>query len=454
MPNRGKILVVDDDASTLQMLEMVLQSWDFQPILARDGQEALLKAKEEKISIVIADVVMPKLDGLGLLRSLKKTNPNSVVILLTAQGTVDIAVTAMKEGALDFLTKPVDHAKLRILVERSLERVGSMAAVDALMEEMNKEGRFARLIGASPKMQEMYKLITNVARSNASVFITGESGTGKELVAQSIHDLSARKDKPFVAINCSAIPDTLVESEIFGHEKGAFTGAVGRRIGCFELAHEGTLFLDEIAEMPLHLQPKFLRVLENHKVRRLGAREEIDVNVRVLAATNKDPMEMVRQDKLREDLLYRLNVFSIHLPTLRERREDIPLLAQHFINELNTKHNVHVKSFSAETRRLLEGYAWPGNVRELRNAMERSVIMCGGELIEPSHLPLYFHEAPLESRDMMAIPFGVSALEAEKQLILKTLERTGNNKAEAARMLSLDVKTIRNKLKSYNMPSD
>jgi transcriptional regulator with PAS, ATPase and Fis domain len=300
-------------------------------------------------------------------------------------------------------------------------------------------------------MREVYELIESLGASDACAIICGETGTGKELVARTIHSLSNRNKGPFIAINSAAIPENLIESELFGHEKGAFTGATGVRAGCFELANRGTLFLDEIAEMPLLLQPKLLRVLEDGRVRRLGGRQEFSFDVRVLAATNREPREAVEQNKLRIDLYYRLNVFTITLPPLRDRKADIPLLAQHFIREFNRKHNTRVEGLREDALETLKTYPWPGNVRELRNVMERAVILARGTWIENSHLPPYLLNPNQDSSTRIVLPMGVTAAEAEKELILQTLEKTGNNKAEAARQLGLDVKTVRNKLKSYGI---
>jgi transcriptional regulator with PAS, ATPase and Fis domain len=319
-----------------------------------------------------------------------------------------------------------------------------------LASQLDRGAGFGDFIGTSKCMQEVYELISIIAKSDASVIITGESGTGKELAARTIHELSARSKGPFVAINAAAIPENLMESEMFGHERGAFTGATDAQIGCFERANRGTLFLDEIAEMPIALQPKMLRVLEDRRVRRVGGGQEFQVDVRVLAATNKEPRSAVEDGHLREDLFYRLNVFTVALPPLRERKADIPLLAQAFILAFNAKHNSQVAACRSEALDLLKAYPWPGNVRELRNIMERAVILAKGKWIEPSHLPAYILHLPAsEGGSKVVLPAGVTAAEAEKELILRTLRLTGNNKAEAARQLGLDVKTIRNKLKAY-----
>jgi len=358
----------------------------------------------------------------------------------------------MKQGAQDFVTKPIDYPKLRLILQAAEQEIDLRRESRRLSSQLERGAGFGDFVGTSKSMREVYELISNIANSDASVIITGESGTGKELAAQTIHEVSPRSKGPFIAINASAIPENLMESEMFGHERGAFTGATGIQAGCFELANHGTLFLDEIAEMPAALQPKLLRVLEDRRVRRVGGSQEFIVDVRVLAATNKEPRNAVESGKLREDLFYRLNVFTVALPPLRERKTDIPLLVHAFIREFNVKHNSQVESCKSETLELLKSYSWPGNVRELRNIMERAVILAKGPWIEPSHLPAYILGSPTsEGGSKIVLPIGVTAAAAEKELILRTLRLTGNNKAEAARQLGLDVKTIRNKLKVYGI---
>jgi len=390
--------------------------------------------------------------GMDLLRLLKAGDPDRPIILVTAQASIDLAVDAIKQGAQDFITKPIDYAKLKMILEAAQQEIDLRRESRRLSSQLERGAGFGDFVGTSKLMREVYDLISSIAHSDASVIITGESGTGKELAARTIHELSARSKGPFIAINAAAIPENLMESEMFGHERGAFTGATGVQSGRFELANRGTLFLDEIAEMPLALQPKLLRVLEDRRVRRVGGSQEFQVDVRVLAATNKEPRNAVESGKLREDLFYRLNVFTVALPPLRVRKSDIPLLAQAFIQEFNAKHNQHVESCRIEALELLKAYSWPGNVRELRNIMERAVILAKGPWIEPSHLPAYLLNSPTsESGSKIVLPMGVTAAEAEKELILRTLRLTGNNKAEAARQLGLDVKTIRNKLKAYGI---
>src|SRR3989442_8681011 len=332
-----RVLIVEDDAAARAGLEQLVKSWGFIAESASDGEEALEKVTTFRPAIVISDLVMPRMDGLELLRALQQQGADATTLLLTAKGTVETAVEAMKAGAYDYLTKPIDIQRLKILLDKIVERLETLREVKALRRQLREHGTFGPLIGNSPEMRKIYQVIEQAAPTNASVLITGESGTGKELVAQTLHQLSPRASFPFVAINCAAIPETLLESEIFGHEKGAFTGAADRRGGRFELADRGTLFLDEIGEMTPATQVKLLRVLQERRFRRLGGRTEQSVDVRVLAATNADPLEAVQKGKLREDLFYRLNVFALGLPPLRERKEDLPLLIQAFINEFNTR---------------------------------------------------------------------------------------------------------------------
>jgi DNA-binding NtrC family response regulator len=447
-----KVLVVDDEAAMREVLEIRLQEWGFDVCLAADGIEGKELAESYDPDIVISDVIMPQLSGMELLRDLKAGDPDRPIILVTAQASIDLAVDAMKQGAQDFVTKPIDYTKLRETLKDVEQEIELRRESRKIGTQLDRGAGFGDFIGTSKPMREIYDLISSISASDASVIITGESGTGKELAARTIHDLSPRSKGPFVAINAAAIPENLMESEMFGHEKGAFTGATAVQAGCFERANRGTLFLDEIAEMPAALQPKLLRVLENKCVRRVGGSQEFILDVRVLAATNREPREAVEAGKLREDLFYRLNVFTVALPPLRERKPDISLLAQSFIREFTQKHNSHVESCKNETMEILKAYSWPGNVRELRNIMERAIILAKGLWIEPSHLPPYLRDVPAtETGARTLVPTGVTAAEAEKELILSTLRLTNNNKAEAARQLGLDVKTIRNKLKAYGI---
>ena len=382
------LLVVEDDAAQRVGLQQLLKSWGFDVDAAANGEEALARAAVARPTIVLTDLVMPRMGGLDLLKALRQQYDSEVtVVLMTAQGTVETAVEAIKLGAYDYVTKPVDPQRLKILLEQIMQRLDTLREVRALRRQLQERGTFGRLIGSSLEMRKIYQVIEQAAPTSASVLVSGESGTGKELVAQTIHQLSPRTQHPFVPLNCAAIPDTLLESELFGHEKGAFTGAIARRQGCFELAHRGTLFLDEIAEMMPATQVKLLRVLQERTFRRLGGRAEQTVDVRVIAATNVVPIDAVRQSKLREDLYYRLNVFAIRLPALRERKDDIPLLAQAFVKEFSARNDRNVAGVADDATRLLERYDWPGNVRELRNVIERATIVAKGALVTPGDLP-------------------------------------------------------------------
>jgi DNA-binding NtrC family response regulator len=447
-----KILIVDDEEPARQGLTALLARWGYDVDEAGDGQEALAKAAAGLPSVVVSDLVMPKMDGLELLRALKTDVPFASVILLTGQGSIDTAVTAMKEGAYDYLTKPVDVARLRLLIPKASERGEALREVALLRRKLSQVWGMGRLVGTSAGMQEVYRLIEVAAPTTAPVLISGESGTGKELVARTLHDLSPRSKGPFVAVNCAAIPETLLESEIFGHEKGAFTGALERRPGCFELAHEGTIFLDEIAEMNPGTQAKFLRILQDGAVRRLGGRTEIRVDVRVLAATNKDPVKAIQEGTFREDLYYRLNVVSLALPPLRERRDDIPALVQAFIEEFNARYDKHIRALDEAVLSGLVAQGWPGNVRELRNTLERAIIVCETDTILPKHIPpspTLRVADPCDGPDSVSFRVGTSLEDAEKALILKTLAANGNNKTRAADVLGISLKTLHNKLKTY-----
>ncbi|HEY8550574.1 MAG TPA: sigma-54 dependent transcriptional regulator [Vicinamibacterales bacterium] len=442
-----RVLVVEDDRATRMGLTELIRSWGYTAESAADGEEALQRITLFRPSIIVSDVVMPRMDGLALLRALRDQMSDISVILLTAQGTVETAVEAIKEGAYDYLTKPVDMRRLQILLQKAAERQETLREVRVLRRQLREHGSFGKIIGNTPAIRQIYRIIEQAAPTSASVLIWGESGTGKEMVAQTIHQLSQRATQAFVPINCAAIPETLLESEIFGHEKGSFTGAVERRQGCFELAHRGTLFMDEIAEMVPATQVKLLRVLQERKFRRLGGRQEQEVDVRIIAATNVDPAEAVRRGKLREDLYYRLNVFTIELPPLRERREDIALLIQAFLHEFNARNGKSVKGVDQDAMRLLEQYSWPGNIRELRNVIERATILAGGDLIEPQHLPPTLTQTKKEepTTGVMLTP-GMTVDEAETRLIKLTLEHTRENKTRAAEILGISLKTLHNKL--------
>src|SRR5271166_2624718 len=451
--SQERVLIVEDEENERTGLAELIRAWGYQTETADDGVEGLAKVETWNPSIVVTDLKMPRMDGMELLEQIAHAPQQIAVILLTALGSIDAAVTAMKRGAFDFIEKPVNPTRLRNILQNASRLRGAERELEASRRKLRDIGVLGSLVGSSKVMQEIFRLVEMVAPSTASVLITGESGTGKELVARTIHSLSNRKAKPFVAINCAAIPETLIESEIFGHEKGAFTGALDRRTGCFELAEGGTLLLDEIGEMPIATQAKLLRVLEDRKLRRLGSISETSVDVRVLAATNKPPEEAVARGQLRNDLFYRLNVFNVNLPPLREHKEDLPDLVHALLADMNEKHNRHVAGVSEPVMNAFQANAWPGNVRELRNTLERAVIVCDSPLVEMKHLPPGFGQvvarAPVQEANAVRLGVGTTVGEAERLLILKTLEATHNNKTRAAEILGISLKTLHNKLKEY-----
>ena len=454
---KRRILIADDDESARSGLADLLSTWGYEVEEAIDGKDALERVPAFGPSVVIADLVMPGLDGVALLKPLAELNPNTAVILLTGHATVETAVSAMREGAYDYLTKPVDPRRLRVLLDKAVERGEMLREVTLLRRQLKESLGIGPILGASAPMQEIYRLIELAAASSAPVLITGETGTGKELVARTIHQMSSRAKGPFVAVNCSAIPETLMESELFGHEKGAFTGAHERKAGYFELADTGTIFLDEITEMSPALQVKYLRILQDSVVRRIGGKTELKVDVRIMAATNRDALQAMRDKLLREDLYYRINVLAISLPPLRRRVDDIPLLVESFIAEFNGKYDRHVKSVDETAMMRLRDHAWPGNVRELRNIIERAVVGCAEDLITPTLLPLGL--APPERReqgngDGVLLPLGTTLEQGERELILRTLESVNNNKTRAASILGTTPKTLHNKTRRWRMGRD
>jgi len=452
-----RILIVEDEANERTGLAELVSSWGYRTDTAADGVEALEKVSAFSPSIVITDIKMPRMDGMELVEKLADLSQSIAVVMVTAQKTTETAFHAGRLGVQDYIEKPIDFRRLRSILGNLGEILQTRNENESLRRSLRDKGALGRLVGSSPKMLEIFHLVEMVAPSTASVLITGASGTGKELVARTIHDMSPRRNKPFFPINCAAIPETLIESEIFGHEKGAFTGAVERRTGCFELAEGGTLLLDEIGEMPVATQAKLLRVLEDHKLRRLGSKVETSVDVRVLAATNKVPDEAVEKGELRQDLYYRLNVFNIHMPPLRDHKDDIRELVKSLLAEMNKKHERKVADVSEAVLNLFQGYSWPGNVRELRNTLERAVIVCESGLVETKHLPPGFGQnvrPAVHDPDAVHLGVGTTVEEAEKQLILKTLQATTNNKTRAAEILGISLKTLHNKLKEYGRAAD
>ena len=454
-----RVLVVDDEDNQRFGLSAMIRSWGVETDTACDGLEALAKLSTFPADVILTDLMMPRMDGATLLKQLGAQGVQIPSIVITAFGNIETALSTVYDlGAFWFLEKPIQPQALRFLIERAAHQRRLTRETERLQRQLAYQGVLNDLVGSSEAMQQVFSMILQVAPSKAAVLVTGESGTGKELVARAIHANSPCAGGPFVAINCAALPETLMESELFGHEKGAFTGAVEKRAGCFELAQGGTLLLDELAEMPISTQAKLLRVLEDSRVRRLGGKGEIEVDVRVIAATNRDPMEAIKKGLLRDDLYYRLNVFTIHLPPLRCRLEDIPVLAEAMVRDLNAKHGTRVTGLEPAVLVTLQRHRWPGNVRELRNVLERAVILTREGNIGVQHLPPGFGQnagdapAPVEvsSSNAITIPVGTTVDEAEKSLILLTLAHTKNNKTRAAEMLGISLKTLFNKLKAYN----
>jgi DNA-binding NtrC family response regulator len=448
----AKLLVVDDEPGVRDGLSRLMQKWGYEVRTASSGEEALGLVEAYRPAVVVTDLVLPHMDGLALLQQLTAMNPPPVVLILTAHGTVKTAVEAMRQGAFYYLTKPVDPLQLQVLLEKSLEQASLAREVDLLRHQLRQKGAFGKLIGESKGMQEAYRWIELAAKSTGPVLLYGESGTGKELVARTIHDTSSRRQGPFVAINCAAIPETLIESEIFGHERGAFTGATDQRIGCFELADGGTLLLDEIAEMGVGVQAKLLRILQDSVFRRVGGKKEIRVDVRVIAATNHEPAAALASGKLREDLFYRLNVFAIALPPLRDRPEDILALARRFIDEFNVESRKPVIGLSRDAEEALLRHTWPGNVRELRNAVQRAVALSTDTMLSAKDVtPALLVEARPFVAPPTRSPAPRSLREMEHQLIVETLESTNYDKTRAAVQLGISPKTLYNKIAKYKI---
>lgn len=445
-----RVLVVDDEANTRDGLKDLLETWGYEVTTASDVRSGFESVKRFQPVIILTDLKMPENDGMALIQLLKEERllDHTHVIIISAHGNIETAVDAVKLGVEDFMTKPLDFVRLKISLEKISNRARVYEEMLLLRDKVRKLGTFGKLNGSTPKMKDIFKQVGIIAPTSAPVLITGESGTGKELVAKAIHQNSKRKEKPYIAVNCAAIPPSLLESEIFGHEKGAFTGAIAQKEGCFELANEGTLFLDEIGDMPADLQSKLLRVLENGSFRRVGGTQEIVVNVRVVAATNRNLEEAVEENDFREDLYYRLNVFNIKLPPLRERSEDIPLLVQSFIEEFNLKNDKNIRGLSRESLRILKQYSFPGNVRELKNVIERAVIVSTNDVIEPEDLP---EKLTSKAAKAPAIEFrlGSTMEEVEREFLFHTISYVDGNKTKAAKMLDISLKTLHNKINKY-----
>ena len=455
---KARVLVVDDEENQRRGLSSLIHGWGYEVRTADNGAHALEVLETWPAQLIVTDMMMPILDGAGLLERLREQANPPLAIVVTAFGSLETALNTIHQlGAFWFLEKPIDPQALKLLLNRALGARRLSEDKEILERQLGIEGRLAGLVGQTPVMLELFGLVQQVAPTKASVLITGESGTGKEVLARAIHQLSPRVNEPFVALNCAALPESLIESELFGHEKGSFTGALERRAGCFELAHRGTLLLDEIGEMPVSTQSKLLRVLEDGRVRRLGAKSEIDVDVRIVAATNRKLEESIAKGGFREDLFYRLNVFRLELAPLRERMDDLPLLAETLIHQLNSKHGVKVSGIEESAMLALKRRTWPGNIRELRNVLERAVILAGEGLIRLSHLPAApgtdAVAAPSNDPEAIVIRVGTTVDDGEKALIFKTLDHTKQNKTRAAEILGISLKTLHNKLKQYGADS-
>jgi len=448
------ILVIDDKESMRQMLAKTLESEGYEVDVARDGEVGLDKAKEKRFDLVLTDLKLPNMDGLRVLSSFKDLDPEISVIVMTAYGTIETAVQAIKQGAFDFLTKPFDVDHLNVLIQRAFVNRIWLAENVLLREELAQSLGFTEIIGKSEKMKEVTRLVKKVAPSDTTVLLLGESGTGKELFGRAIHSLSPRKNGPYVAINCAAIPRELLENELFGSERGAYTGAVVRKMGKFEIAEKGTIFLDEIGDLDIALQAKILRVLQEKRFERLGGTKTISVDVRVIAASNFDLKKAIEKKLFREDLYYRLSVFPISIPPLRERREDVPELADFFIRKYCLEMKKENKSLSTDALNLMDKYLWPGNVRELENTIERSIILCEGKKILPEHLAI---RLPSNSEIRLREGAGLKEVgqfaqsEAEKAMILRVLTQTRGNKRKTSDILKIDYTTLFEKIKKYNI---
>ena len=453
MKKTSNVLVVDDDDAHRTMLRTLLSGWGYRVTEANDGSVAIRMAKEQPFDLILMDMRMITVSGLEALPEIKSYNPAIPVIIITAYSSVETAVEALKKGAYDYLTKPLDFDELRLVMERSMDHVQLREENRLLRHRLGSQFDRRNIIGRSAAMVKLLETVAQVAPSEATVLITGESGTGKELIAGAIHYNSGRRDGPFIKMNCAAVTETLLESELFGHEKGAFTGAHRLKEGRFRQADGGSLFLDEVSEMSLAMQAKLLRVLQDQEITRVGGEDVISVEVRLIAATNKDLMTQIEAGRFREDLYYRLNVVALDMPPLRTRSEDVPLLAQHFLKEFARKNHKTIKGLTPQTMDRLLKYAWPGNVRELMNVVERAVVLSRAEYLGIQDLPpLGPEEAEQEaSQPATGVPADLPLEEVEKMSILQTLESAGGNKSEAARRLGITRRTLHKKLKKYGV---
>jgi DNA-binding NtrC family response regulator len=450
MKAEGRILVVDDELNIRSALVTLLEKKHYQVSGAGSAEEALERLETAPADLVLTDLKMPGMGGMEFLRRLKQQWPDTEVLVMTAFGSIDTAVEAMRCGAYDYITKPIDRERFAVVVEKSLERRALAFENKQLKDRLETRTRFERMSGESQPMQHIYTLVDMVAESDVTVLLTGESGTGKELVARAIHHKSRRSDGPFVTLNCGALPDNLFESELFGYEKGAFTGATTNKMGRFELADGGTLLLDEVGELSLKSQVDFLRVLETKEFRRLGGTKIVKVDTRIVAATNRNLEEAVKHGEFREDLYYRLNVVPIRLPPLRERGDDIPLLADRFMDEFSAQHQREPKEISRQAMQLLRQYAWPGNIRQLRNLIERLVVTVKDPLIEPGHLPEEI-QASREGARTMVVTLGSPLKDIERETIRRTLTEVTNHRERAAKLLGISLRALQYKIKDYGI---
>ncbi len=452
MEHKGRILIVEDETSMREVLKILLEDEGYETISASDGQDGIRRIQEDIFDIVITDIKMPRADGFEVLKKVKEISPTSIVIMITAFGTTESTIEAMKQGAYDYIHKPFKIDEIRLIVNKAFEKKRLSEEISVLREKVQATYRIENIIGKSPRMQELFRLIPKVAQSSSTVLITGESGCGKELVAAALHNLSPRKNKNFVTINCATFPEGLLETELFGHVKGSFTGAVQNKEGLFEIADQGTILLDEIAEMPLSLQPKLLRVLENGIFRRVGGVADITVDVRVIAATNRNLADAIAEGSFREDLFYRLNVIPLQMPPLRERPEDIPLLLDHFFR----KFSGGTKRLSSDALRILMKYPWKGNVRELENMVERVVLLAEGTVILPEDLPEEYlmtarRGTGLPDVDEDGVDLEKIIEEIEKDYLLKALAKANGSKTDAAKLLNLTFRSFRHRLYKYGI---
>lgn len=449
---KKRILLVDDEKNILKVMSASLKKEGYDVETARSGEEAIGKIGNNRYNLVITDYKLPRINGLDLLQELKSKDPELPIIILTAYGTIEKAVEAMKKGAYNYLTKPINLEELNIVVSDAIERYALIEENKALRQRLLDKYSFDNIIGKSPALEEVFKMIRMVSQSNANILIIGESGTGKELVAKAIHFGSERKDFSFVPVDCAAIPEGLLENEIFGHEKGAYTGAHDKKIGLIEQAHRGTLFLDEVGELSLNLQKKLLRILQEREFQRLGGKERVKVNIRVIAATNRDLEQDVKEGRFREDLFYRLNVVSIPIPPLRDRIDDIPLLAEYFLRKYNEENKKDIRTFDPEVVKLFMNYGWRGNVRELENVVERAVVLCNFEKIILDNIPPNIVDSAGDNRHILTLSSdSMNLLEVERKIIQKTLNGVNWNQTRASVILGISRKQLRTKMKNLGL---